>query len=105
MDKQEVEKIVKEVIRQQFDEMVSVENFLFKKNAKFVDDINIEAGYRTGMKIGTATTQKLGFFNTTPVDQPATVGDASGGTTIDSEARTAINNLIDRLQELGLIST
>jgi hypothetical protein len=59
----------------------------------------------TGTKIGTATTQKIGFFNATPVDQPATVADPSGVTTDeDVEARTAINAIIDRLQELGLIA-
>jgi hypothetical protein len=29
----------------------------------------------TGTKIGTATTQKLGFYNATPVVQPAAVAD------------------------------
>jgi hypothetical protein len=59
----------------------------------------------TGTKIGTATTQKIGFFNATPVDQPATVTDPTGVTTDeDVEARTAINAIIDRLQELGLIA-
>ena len=34
----------------------------------------------------------------------ATISDPAGGATIDSQARTAINTLIDRLQSLGLIS-
>lgn len=58
----------------------------------------------TGVKVGTATNQLLGFYNATPVDQPATVSDPSGGGTIDTEARTAIVALIDRLQELGLVA-
>ena len=58
----------------------------------------------TGTKIGTATNQLLGFYGVTPVNQPDTISDPSGGTTVDSEARTAINALIDRLQELGLIA-
>ena len=58
-----------------------------------------------GVKIGTATNQLLGFYGATPVDQPATVADPSGVTTDeDVEARTAINAIIDRLQELGLIA-
>ena len=32
------------------------------------------------------------------------VGAPSGGTTIDSEARTAINSIITRLEDLGLIN-
>jgi hypothetical protein len=44
-------------------------------NAVFGDARNIEAGTTTGTKIGTATTQKLGFYNATPVVQPAAVAD------------------------------
>ena len=58
----------------------------------------------TGTQIGTATNQLLGFYGATPVDRPATVADPTGGGTIDAEARTAINEIIDRLQELGLIA-
>jgi hypothetical protein len=68
------------------------------------DAKNIVLNTSTGTKIGTATNQKLGFYNKTPVDQPATVSDPSGGSTTDAEARTAINAIIDRLQELGLIA-
>lgn len=57
-----------------------------------------------GTQIGTATDQLLGFYGATPVNQPETIADPSGGATVDSEARTAINALIDRLQELGLIA-
>jgi hypothetical protein len=42
----------------------------------------------TGTKIGTATNQLLGFFNATPVDQPALTAD-----------------LLDSLQEVGLIAS
>jgi hypothetical protein len=50
------------------------------------DAHNLITGTGTGMKIGTATTQKIGFFNATPVVQPtdgATLTNSvtSGGTT------------------------
>jgi len=61
-------------------------------------------GTLRGVKIGSATTSLLGFYGVTPVDQPATVADPAGGLTVDAEARTAINAIIDRLQELGLIA-
>jgi hypothetical protein len=61
-------------------------------------------GTLRGLKIGDATTALLGFYGATPVDQPATVTDPTGGGTIDAEARTAIEAIIDRLQELGLIA-
>ena len=62
-------------------------------------------GTTTGTKIGTATTQKLGFYNSTPVAQQASVADATGGVVIDAEARTAVNAVISRLETLGLIAT
>jgi hypothetical protein len=58
----------------------------------------------SGINIGIADTQKLGFYGKTPVDQPNTIADPTGGLVADAEARTAINILIDRLQELGLIA-
>lgn len=68
------------------------------------DGGNVALGTVTGTKIGTATSQLLGFYNATPVDQPATVTDPSGGAIIDAEGRVAIIAVIDRLQELGLIA-
>ena len=61
-------------------------------------------GTKRGLQIGGAATDELGFFGATPVDQPATVADPSGGSTVDTEAREAIAAVIDRLQELGLIA-
>jgi hypothetical protein len=61
-------------------------------------------GTLRGLKIGDAATALLGFYGVTPVDQPATVTDPTGGGTVDAEARTAIEAIIDRLQELGLIA-
>lgn len=51
-------------------------------------DTNISLGTTTGTKIGTATTQKLAFFNSTPIVQPASTTDL----------RTALINL-------GLVAT
>lgn len=36
-----------------------------------ITDVNVVLGTTTGTKFGTATTQKLGFFNSTPIVQPA----------------------------------
>jgi hypothetical protein len=57
-------------------------------NKSLADTSNIVLGTGTGSKIGTATTQKLGFYNATPVDQPALTAD-----------------LLDSLQEVGLIAS
>lgn len=61
-------------------------------------------GTLRGLKIGGASTSLLGFYGSTPVDQPATVADPSGGSTVDTQARAAVSAVIDRLQELGLIA-
>lgn len=44
------------------------------------DAKNIVVNATTGTKIGTATTQKLGFYNATPVAQQATTGTTTGFT-------------------------
>jgi hypothetical protein len=48
-----------------------------------------------------ATTQKLGFYNATPVVQPAAVADATDAAS--TEAR--LNDLLGHLRTLGLIAT
>lgn len=68
------------------------------------DGDNIILDVTTGTKIGTATNQKLAFFNTTPVVQQATISDPSGGGVQDAEARSAINDIIDALQAFGFIA-
>lgn len=65
-----------------------------------LDGGNIATGTGTGLKLGTATSQKLGFFGVNPVDQPATVADATDAPSVILRC----NDIIDRLQELGLIA-
>jgi hypothetical protein len=45
-------------------------------NKSLADAANIVLGATTGSKIGTAVTQKLGFFNAAPVVQPAAAAQA-----------------------------
>lgn len=53
------------------------------------DAVNFKTGTTTGTKIGTATTQKLGFWNATPIAQPSSTGEATGFT---AGAGTAVND-------------
>ena len=55
----------------------------------------------TGTKIGTGTTQRIGFFNATPAVQPAAVADSTDTTNV----ATQLNALLARLRTLGLIAT
>ncbi len=49
--------------------------------------------------------QEWAIFGAATSTQPTAVPDASGGATIDAEARTAINDLLARLRTLGVIAT
>jgi hypothetical protein len=62
---------------------------------------NIVTDTATGTKIGTATTQKIGFFNATPVVQQAAVADATDA----ASTQDRLNDLLARLRTLGLIAT
>jgi len=55
----------------------------------------------TGTKIGTATSQLIGFYNQTPVDQPAAVANATDAASVILR----LNDLLARMRELGLIAT
>jgi hypothetical protein len=62
---------------------------------------NIVTDTTTGTKIGTATSQKIGFFNATPVEQQAAVADATDA----ASTQARLNDLLARLRTLGLIAT
>ena len=47
----------------------------------------------------------VGLFGASPVAQHAAITDPSGGGTVDAESRTAINTILDALQQLGIIAT
>lgn len=57
---------------------------------------NIEFSTTTGTKIGTATGQKIGFWNATPVAKPTVTGSRSAG--------TALTNLLQELAAIGLLT-
>lgn len=88
-------------------------------NLQFADAINIVFNATTGTKIGTATTQKLAFYNSAPIAQPSSTGEtvgftAGGGTTVtDASTFTGnvgtkayrISDIVKHLKNLGLIAS
>jgi hypothetical protein len=62
---------------------------------------NIVTDTTTGTKIGTGTTQRLGFWDATPAVQPAAVADATDA----ASTQARLNDLLARLRTLGLIAT
>lgn len=49
-------------------------------NLTLADGVNVPLGSSSGTKFGTATSQKIGFFNATPVIQQAVTGTTTGFT-------------------------
>ncbi len=98
----------------------SVATYLALAGGTLADGANVAVGSTTGTKFGTATTQKLGLWNTTPVVQPAhadqgtlaaqgqqALTDNSGGTPSttlaaigDTPTKDAVASLAARLAEV-----
>ena len=100
----ENEEQIREIIRDELSQLMMSDRYVFHKLIQLLDGRNIQTGKTTGTKFGTETTQKIGFLGKAPVAQQSTISDPSGGGTIDTEARTAINSLIDALQAFGFIA-
>lgn len=65
------------------------------------DASNVVLNTTTGSKIGTGATQKLGFWNATPVVQQAAVADATDAASVI----TQLNDLLAKLRTIGIIAT
>ena len=76
---------------------------------KIPDAVDIETGTTTGTKIGTATTQKIGLWNATPVVQPTAIANltttaASGALPTPSGSVTIANAATPTVTELLVYS-
>lgn len=92
----------------------------FTASQTLADAANIVVGSSTGTKIATATTQKLGFYNSTPVAQQATTGTGATGFTAGGPSNTVhadatftggsgtkaytISDIVLALKNLGLLA-
>lgn len=96
-------KAVKELSETQglFYRMSMRDKFLLSKPLVLRNTKIISEG-EEGLQIGSEPMEKIGFFGTTPVIQESSVSKPTGGTTVDSEARTAIDAIIDVLDAYGL---
>jgi predicted outer membrane repeat protein len=77
------------------------------------DGSNIVVGSTNGTKIGTDTTQKIGFYNATPIVRPGTgVAEAAflenaGGTAVNDDSTFGgytLQQVVQALQNLGLLA-
>ena len=99
--------------------LIFSDRYLLAKDLQFQDGRNIILATGTGTRIGTATGQRLGFFNTTPIAQPSSTGETSGftagvGTAVRDDSTftgntgaTAyrISDIVRHLKLLGLIAS
>src|SRR3990167_2124052 len=61
---------IKQIINEHFEALIKSDRIVIEKSRlQLLDGRHIQVGLTTGTKIATATTQKLGFFNATPVIQ------------------------------------
>lgn len=67
-----------------------------------ITDSDIELSTGTGTKIGTATNQKIGFYNKTPIVQEPANADTSGATLVNLEIE--VNQLKQLLRNYGLMA-
>lgn len=84
-----------------------------------LSNINLILGTGAGTKIGTSTSQKLAFFNSSPIAQPSSVGTTtgftagSGSTAKDDSTYTGntgtkaytVGDIVKHLKDLGLIAS
>ena len=89
------------------------------QNITLADAVNIIVDTNIGTKIGTAASQKLGFYNATPVIQPSVTGTTTGftagsGTAVQSGSTFTggtgtkaytIGDIVKALKSLGIMET
>lgn len=75
----------------------------FNNKVLFKDNSSISLGANLGTKIGLAG-ERIGFLGASPIARQSAITPPSGGATVDSQARTAINSIITVLQNFGLTS-
>lgn len=93
---------IKNIVREELGTLIKSDRFTFQRLIQLLDGVNIQISSGTGTKIGTATGQKIAFHGVTPVIQASAISAPSGGTTVDVEARTAINSIRTALTNKGI---
>ena len=99
--------------------LVFSDRYVFQRDIQLLDGRSIQTATGTGTKIGTSSTQKLGFWGATPVVKPTTTGitagfTAGGGTTVtDSSTFTGgtgstayrISDIVRNMKNAGLLTS
>ena len=112
MDEQSIRKL----IREELADLIKSDRYTINKLMQFQDGGRIQTGRTNGLKIGNSTSDKIGFWNTAPVIQPAHANQGAlslftsltGGDTIDrGEVESNFSDLQSFLTEVrnALVNT
>ena len=104
----EDEQKIKQIIQDYFSTFIVSDRYVFQKHLQLFDGKNIQLAKSTGTIIGTEITQKLGFFDTTPVIKQNHIDDATGagGTYNQTQVQSivsAVNAAVLVLEKFGFI--
>ena len=91
-------------------ELAELKSLYFKDNFEAKQLFIKDCDFRGNVDLRTTTSStfkvtpdgKVGFFGATPVTQYTNISSPSGGATVDSQARTAIDSIIGMLDSYGL---
>lgn len=86
---------------------MKLDRFQFTRNVELPNGVNFVFGGgsgtdRVGTRIGTNALQKMSVYGVTPIVQGAAITAPTGGATVDSPARTAINSIRAALTAFGI---
>ena len=97
------EEQIRAIIREELSFMIKNNKLVFPKPMQILDGNDMTLGQTVGTRIGTSASQKLAFLGATPRVQFPTgyLIQATGGTTIDYEARARIGDINELLFQLG----
>lgn len=83
-------------VKQLEDKLAKLEKsdrYTFEKLIQMLDGRNMQVGKTTGTKIGTESTQKIGFYGVTPIVQA----------TLATGASHTVDDVITALQSIGIV--
>lgn len=98
---------VRQIIKEELAHFRKDNRYTIDRLMQFLDGRSIQAGVTTGLKIGTATTQKLALHGVTPVVQAGAISApaSQGGTYNQSDVQsivTAVNSIRVALTNKGI---
>ena len=104
---------IEQMMNERLAKLEKSDRYTFQKHIQMLDANDISFGSNKGTRIGTTTTQKIGFFNKTPIIQqtttsqtPATFAANTSGISNDSATFDGytIGDIVAILRVFGLIA-